>query len=211
MKNKQQENAFDSRASTWDETTRRINLAHDVADSIIREVNPTMDMDVLDIGCGTGLVTLRIQSLVKSITGIDSSLMMLEVLQQKTTDQKLTNVFTRHMDITKGDPLDGKFCLIISSMTLHHLNQPEEVFRQCYQALLPGGHLAFADLDIEDGSFHEDNTGVQHRGFDREHLKGLLRQAGFSDVHDVTATTVVKDRGEQGKQEYSVFLIIGKK
>ncbi|NQV02519.1 MAG: class I SAM-dependent methyltransferase [Bacteroidia bacterium] len=211
MKNKQQENAFDLRASSWDETSRRVKLASDVADAIISETKPTKDMDVLDVGCGTGLVTLRLQPLVKSITGADSSGKMLEVLHQKVEDQRLTNVHTQLVDMDGGTPLHGIFSLIVSSMTFHHLKHPSEVLNQCYQALLPGGYLAFADLDKEDGSFHEDGTGVHHLGFDRERIKGLLRQTGFVDVRDVTAATVVKDRGERGKREYTIFLILGRK
>ncbi len=211
MKNKQQENPFDLRASSWDETSRRVKLASDVADVIIRETNPTKDMVVLDLGCGTGLLTLRLQPLVKHITGADSSGKMLEVLHQKVADQRLTNIQTQLVDLDGGALLHGKFNLIVSSMTFHHLEKPDEVINQCFKILLPSGYLAFADLDQEDGSFHENNEGVHHQGFDRDYLKRLLSQAGFVEIRDMTATTVVKERGEQGKQEYTVFLIVGKK
>jgi len=211
MKNKQQENLFDLRASNWDDTSRRVKLADDVADCIIREVNPTKDMDVLDIGCGTGLLTLKLQPHVKHITGADSSVKMLEVLHQKVADQRLTNVQTQMVDFNEGSLIHGKYNLIVSSMTFHHLENLDKVINQCFKVLLPGGYLAFADLDKEDGSFHENNEGVHHQGFDRESLKRLLSQADFIGIRDMTATTVVKDRGEQGKQEYSVFLIVGRK
>jgi len=64
---------FDKEAAKWDENPGRVKLANEVADSIIREAAPSAGMDALDFGCGTGLVTLRIQPLVGSITGADSS------------------------------------------------------------------------------------------------------------------------------------------
>jgi hypothetical protein len=84
------------------------------------------------------------------------------------------------------------------------------LFRQWHELLLPGGLLCIADLDTEDGSFHGDNTGVFHFGFDREHLKRLLRETGFHDLKDTTATTMMRDT-EAGKRAFPVFLITGRK
>ena len=93
---------FDKEAAAWDENPGRVRLANDVANAIIREVGPSREMDVLDFGCGTGLVTLRLQPLVKSITGADSSKGMLAVLDDKVQKQRLSNVRTRLVDFEKG-------------------------------------------------------------------------------------------------------------
>jgi hypothetical protein len=52
---------------------------------------------------------------------------------------------------------------------------------------------------------------VLHLGFDREHLKLLLRETGFSDVRDVTAAAVTRDVEGGGKREFPVFLIVGRR
>jgi len=212
LKKNQPANIFDQRAAQWDGASNRQKIANHTADAIIREVRPSNEMEVLDVGCGTGLLTLRIRPLVHQITGADSSVKMLEVLEQKIREQQLENIQLRYTDLNEGDPVEGRFHLIISSMTLHHLKSIEAVFRQFYEALYPGGYLAFADLDREDGTFHRDNTGVHHLGFDREELKSLLRQTGFTGVHDVTATTIQKEpEREEGQREFTVFLMVGKK
>jgi len=73
-------------------------------------------------------------------------------------------------------------------MTLHHVPDPAALIVQLSGALLPGGTLAVADLDAEDGSFHGDNTGVLHLGFDRVLLvRNLFQQGGLREVRDVTA------------------------
>ena len=64
---------FDHAAVTWDEKPGRIKLAADVANAILKSVEVHADMDVLDYGCGTGLLTLSLQPHVRSITGADSS------------------------------------------------------------------------------------------------------------------------------------------
>jgi len=203
---------FDKEAAAWDENPGRVKLANDVADAIIREAQPTSAMDALDYGCGTGLVTLRLQPLVRTIVGADSSSGMLGMLQSKTAKQQLTNVETRLVDFEHGGTIAaGKFHLIVSSMTLHHVQDTALLFKQWYELLLPGGVLAVADLDTEDGSFHGDNTGVRHLGFDRQYLRGLLMNAGFCDLRDTTAATMVREVATGGSRSFPVFLLIARK
>ena len=202
---------FDERAATWDENPLRVTLAHDVTGAIIREIKPTRDMDALEYGCGTGLVTLRLQPFVKTITGVDSSQGMLEVIKEKVKNQGLQNIRTQLVDFEQNGEVEGKFHLVISCMTLHHLREPGVLFRPLYDLLLPGGCLGIADLDKEDGLFHDDNTGVFHFGFDRAYVKRLLEKTGFRDLSDITAATVVKNIAGKGERKFLVFLIIGRK
>ena len=55
---------FDAKAAAWDEDPFKVKLANDISATIMREIAPTKDMNVLDYGCGSGLVTLKIQPLV---------------------------------------------------------------------------------------------------------------------------------------------------
>ncbi len=202
---------FNREAAQWDANPGRVKLANDVADAVLRTMVLTTDMDALDFGCGTGLVTLRLQPLVKTITGVDSSEGMLEVLRGKVRAGGLTNVQTRLVDFEKGDRIEGVFHVIVSSMTLHHVPDTGALFRQWNHLLAAGGWLCFADLDSEDGSFHGDNTGVFHLGFARSKLKAMLQEAGFHDVLDMTATTMIKDVPGKRGGEFPVFLITAKK
>jgi ubiquinone/menaquinone biosynthesis C-methylase UbiE len=197
---------FDKEAAAWDENPTRVKLARDVAEAIITEARPGREMEALDFGCGTGLVTLRLQPLVKFITGADSSAGMLAVLADKTGKQGLANVGTQLVDFEQGGKVAGRFHLIVSSMTLHHVPDTAALLSGLYNLLLPGGRLCLADLDKEDGSFHPDNTGVFHYGFERPELKALFEAAGLSEVRDTTAARIVK-----GKNTFPVFLITGKK
>lgn len=208
---KNEKKDFDKEAAQWDENPGRVKLAQDVAAAMIREVRPTRDMDALDFGCGTGLVTLRLQPLVRTITGMDSSQGMLSVLGSKVADQGPANVRTQFLDIEKGGPVDGRYHLIVSSMTLHHVPDPATLIAQLAAALLPGGTLALADLDAEDGSFHGDNTGVHHLGFDRARIIDYFKHAGLTSVRGVTAAVVTKEIEGKGRREFPVFLVMGKK
>jgi ubiquinone/menaquinone biosynthesis C-methylase UbiE len=202
---------FDKEAAQWDENPGRVKLAHDVAGAIMKTTEFGRNMEVLDFGCGTGLVTLLLQPFVGSITGADSSKGMLGVLEKKIQQQKLTNVRTQFVDFEKGQRVTRAYDLIVSSMTLHHVPDAGALFRQWHELLKPGGRVCFADLDTEDGAFHPDKTGVFHFGFDREKLTGLLLQVGYVDVRSAAATKIVKDIEGGGTKEFSVFLITGGK
>lgn len=200
---------FDKEAAQW-ETPDRIKLGNDVAEAVMREVELNKDMDVLDFGCGTGLVILRLQPFVRTITGADSSKGMLDVLERKVRERQLANVRTQFLDIDAGGNVSGSYDLIVSSMTVHHVPDTGALFRQWSGILRPDGKICFADLDAEDGSFHADRTGVFHFGFERAKLKELLAECGFRDLRDMTAATIVRNAEGQGKK-FPVFLMTGRK
>ena len=202
---------FDKEAAAWDEHPARVQLASDVAAAISRQVTLRPDMDVLDFGCGTGLVTLRLAPLVKSITGVDSSRGMLNVLVAKIAKQNLTNVRTLLLDLEAGDTLSDEYDLIVSNMTLHHIREVGPLLDRFYKAISPGGHLCLCDLDLDDGLFHDDNQGVFHQGFDRAVLRRAFLDAGFEDVRDTTAAEVTKPTRLGGLRRFTIFLMTGLK
>jgi len=202
---------FDKEAAAWDEHPARVQLAGDVTAAISRQVVLSADMDVLDFGCGTGLVTLRLAPLVKSITGVDSSRGMLNVLVAKVAKQDVTNVRTLLLDLEAGDALSDEYDLIVSNMTLHHIREVGPLLARFYKAISPGGHLCLCDLDLDDGLFHDDNQGVFHPGFDRAILRRVFMDAGFEDVRDTTAAEVTKPTRLGGLRRFTIFLMTGLK
>jgi len=85
------------------------------------------------------------------------------------------------------------------------------LLRVFHGMLQPGGWAALADLDAEDGSFHNpDVPGVAHHGFARAELTRWLRAAGFRDISARTAHTAEKTRA--GKTAlYPIFLITARR
>ncbi|MDD2852467.1 MAG: class I SAM-dependent methyltransferase [Desulfuromonadaceae bacterium] len=202
---------FDKVARTWDEEPRRMKLASDVADGIAMSISLASSMDAMDFGCGTGLLTLKLQPFVRTVTGIDSSQGMLDVLKNKAAHLGVANVTALHRDLDKGDVLDGRFHLVTSSMTFHHVQDIRNLLTALYKIVLPGGYIAIADLDLDDGKFHEDSTGVFHNGFDRTWLQHIFSEVGFSDVVSSTASSITKPVVEGGTREFTIFLITGRK
>lgn len=198
---------FDQVAATWDEDANRTRLAHAVAEAIAASVGLAPTLDVLDYGCGTGLLTLALRPHVRSVTGVDTSAGMLAVLDRKVRDGGLTGVTTRRLEADSGYAFAGDYDLIVSSMTLHHVADVDALLGRLHGHLRPGGYVALADLDLEDGTFHKPEiTDVHHAGFERGALKARLAQAGFVDLADTTAF-----EHRRHDRDYPVFLITGRR
>jgi len=202
---------FDKEAASWDENPARVKLADDIIHAISEQIDLTPEMDIMDFGCGTGLLALRLQPLVHSVTGVDSSQGMLDIFNAKIAKLKLNNVKTMLVDLDKGDVLTGNYDLVLSNMTLHHIKELEPLFAQFYKVTAPGGYLCISDLDLDGGQFHEDNTGVFHFGFDRAALQEVFVEAGFVDVRNVSASEMLKPSKTGEMRRFFIFLMTGRK
>jgi ubiquinone/menaquinone biosynthesis C-methylase UbiE len=196
---------FDQAAGTWDEDPGRVALAQAVAEQILQRLGPMPDAEVLDFGSGTGLLALALQPHVRRVTGADSSAGMLDVLEQKVRALGLDSVRTYRLDDAHPLAAAGPFDLIASSMTLHHVRDLPALFGTFRSILRPGGRVALADLDREDGTFHRPEiTDVYHLGFERGDIRAQLLDAGFEDIQDATAFV-----HHRNGREYPVFLMTG--
>jgi tRNA (cmo5U34)-methyltransferase len=202
---------FNKEAGTWD-TLPRIKLSEDIARAISKQIKLQPSMDVLDFGCGTGLVSLGINKKVHSITGIDTSEKMIDVFNEKILNQKIENIKTRHVNsFSANDILNIPCDLVITSMMMHHVKDIKTYIKKFFDILKINGYIAIADLDEEDGTFHENNDGIFHFGFSRSKLKDMLSSIGFQELHDVTVVNMTKPDKFCNVKTFSVFLIIGKK
>ncbi|RMD99688.1 MAG: class I SAM-dependent methyltransferase [Calditrichaeota bacterium] len=201
---------FDEVAASWDEMPRRVELARAVAAAMIRELPLHRQMKAMEFGCGTGLVTLEVAPRVGHLTAIDSSKQMLAVLERKIREQQIDNITPQLLDLTQEQLPAGPYHLIFSSMTLHHIGPVDDLLAQFARVLAPGGYLAIADLEQEDGSFHDNPEGVMHHGFDQKVLASKLQSAGFGRVRHLIVHRILKEN-ESGAREYPVFLVIAQK
>ncbi len=206
-------NFFDQAASIWDTVPQRVELSRGVGEAILHQVNLTREMDVLDYGCGTGLLGLFLLPYVRSVTGVDSSPGMLKVLEEKIQAGGINGMRTQRLDLQQ-DPLPmERYHLIAAHMVMHHVEQIDALLKSFHEILYPSGCLAISDLDTEPGVFHgPDISGsVFHHGFDREEFMDQMRQCGFVKIKAVTAHLVYKPIISGEMREFPVFLITGRR
>ena len=200
---------FDSKASEWDANAMRAALADAVSRAIIAHMPVKRPQSALEFGCGTGLVTCRVAPCCESLTAVDSSPEMMRMLRGKIVETGITNVSTVVMDLTRPEAsaaLPGKFDFVFSSMTLHHIPDTAHFLRQLNILMAPGGTISIADLDAEDGFFHDDDAEQVHHGFRRLELQKMLEAAGFACVAFMTAHLIEKRNRAGQLAAYPVFL-----
>lgn len=202
---------FDLAALTWDEKPQRVQLNRDIFIAIESMVKMTGGMEVLDFGCGTGLLSLQMLERTGRVTCADSSAGMLEVLESKVKNAGIVGIKTIHLVSDDADGITGSYDLITSSMTFHHVKDVQPLVKKLAGHLKRGGTMCVADLDPDEGKFHEDNTGVHHYGFTREKIMEYFRDAGLSEVEAMTAASVEKKNDAGEPVSFTVFLVTGSK
>ena len=202
---------FDARAAAWDANPHRRKLARAIV-AAMEAAGVFMDVaSALDFGCGTGLLTLELAERVPWVTGLDTSPGMLAELSAKIARAGLGNVGTLLADLARGDAVASRFDLVASAMALHHVADLEAVLPRLFELAAPGSRLALADLDAEDGSFHDDASGVFHNGFSRDALAATLHAIGWTDLRATTAATIDKPRPDGSTRPFTVFLLTGRR
>lgn len=203
---------FNEIAAEWDEKPGRVAMARNVGASILDEIPVDESMEALEYGCGTGLITLMVAPHLRHVVAADNASGMLGALREKLRSSGVPNVDPRQLDLSSEAWDGGRLDLIFSSMTMHHIEDVPALLRTFHDMLRPGGYIALADLDAEDGSFHGgDVPGVRHHGFDRARFGRWLEGAGFEAPHAVTAHRLTKETEDGSEREFTVFLITARR
>ena len=195
---------FEMKAVSYEKDDNRVSNVANIANAIIKNLYLHKGMHLMDFGSGTGLLLERIAPLVRKITAVDVSKSMNNQLDQKR-GRLGCELDILEVDLELDD-VERKFDGIISSMTMHHVKDIGLMFEKFHKLLSDDGVIAISDLDSEDGSFHTEDTGVYHFGFNRDDISTAAKKANFRDVSIVNASIVKKPHGE-----YSVFLLTAKK
>ena len=111
---------FDEIAAEWD-SEYRINRAKILSKSLLDNISNTASKNVLEFGCGTGLISCELANKFSQITCVDTSEKMIDVLNKKIKDMKILNISTDCIDLISCQDITAKYELIYTSMVLHHI------------------------------------------------------------------------------------------
>ena len=200
---------FDSVARTWDENPIHMDRSKAIATKMEANLPLNNNMKALEYGAGTGILSLLLSEKLGHITMMDSSVGMVNVMQEKVLNRNVTNLLPVCFNL-EHDAYNETFDLIFNQMVLHHIKDIASIFQTFYNMLSPGGYLAVADLYTEDGSFHGENVDV-HLGFDPEGLKELLYSAGFKKVEFEECYTVRRQNAGKESKFFPIFLLTASK
>ncbi|WP_380056032.1 class I SAM-dependent methyltransferase [Falsihalocynthiibacter sp. SS001] len=146
------------------------------------------DMDVLELGCGTGSTAIIHAPYVKSYEGVDFSNKMLGFAQQKLEDSKLQNMLFTCQPVKEVKRAPNSIDMVLAMSILHLLPDYREVTANVYSMLKPGGMFISSTACVRDmgGVFKYfvqagSKIGIMPpvQNFTRDELEQVITEAGF--------------------------------
>lgn len=173
---------FDSYATQYDRlwvVQLHYQLPRDVA-QMIHQWHPDREEDVLDLGCGTGLLGACLGPINGLLVGVDLSVEMLKLASRHHVYDSF-----RHVNLTDAltaTPND-QYHIIAALDVLGYVGDLEPVIANAYRILLPGGRFIFScECGVEGGADYslQPTYRYQHQ---RPYLERLLVEAGFEEIN----------------------------
>ena len=140
-------------------------------------------LDVADLGCGEGYLTIETARWAKHVTAIDRSAEVLARAKALAARRKVGNITWKRGQIERVPLEDESVDLVLLSQALHHAERPERAIAEARRILRPGGRLLLLDLRAHDQAWVGETLGDRWQGFRDDDLRSLLDGAGFHDVH----------------------------
>jgi ubiquinone/menaquinone biosynthesis C-methylase UbiE len=98
-------------------------------EQLISKMILSKEDSVLDVGCGEGSVTIPLSKEVASVTAIDSTPKMLEILDEKINDEGIKNIKTINDDVNDVTlEKYGKHDIVLASRVINGIKSPKKVF-----------------------------------------------------------------------------------
>ncbi len=171
---------FDNMASNYD-SPERVHIANLSSNAINEAFNNKHYETGLDFGCGSGLVGLNLINSFDKMFFLDTSLNMLEVVNEKIKNLNLDNSETVFLDLETADSLDFniKVDCIFMCQVLLHIKDYIPVLEKLTKLLNPNGTLLIVDFDKNNNI----DSDLVHNGFVQEDLCSNLKNMGFSNVN----------------------------
>ena len=189
--------SWDEYAQDWDVNPDAIKYSQLAFDSLSTQLNIS-GLNVLDFGCGTGLLTKKIAEIARSVVAVDSSTKMIDMLK----DKKLANVNALACEISKdsiseNSSLKSGFDLIVASSVCAFIPDFERTLADLKTLLNPEGIFIQWDWKCSE---EEPDLGFNHEIITNTYLK-----VGLSVVKVTTEFSLTSEKGTR-----EVIMGIGK-
>ena len=140
------------------------------------------EIEVADLGCGEGYLTIEASRFAKRVIAVDRSDAVLERARESAKRRGVKNVEWKRGEIEKLPIKDASVDVALLSQALHHADDPATALAEAARILRPGGRVVLLELRRHDEHWVKERLGDKWLGFEDDELKGLLEAAGLSGV-----------------------------
>lgn len=142
------------------------------------------ELDVADLGCGDGYLTIELSRFARKVIAIDRSEAALErarALAERLA-RGVNKIEWRRGEIENLPLEDETVDLALLSQALHHASDPGVALAEAVRILRPGGRALLLELRRHQEAWVRDRLGDTWLGFDDDELRAMLEKAGLSNV-----------------------------
>jgi ArsR family transcriptional regulator len=150
-------------------------------------------LDVVDLGCGEGYLTIEAARWARRVVGVDQSPDVLARARDLARRRRVRNVAWKRGQLERLPLADASFDLALLSQALHHAEDPARALGEAARVLRPGGRVLVLDLREHEETWVPQKLGDRWLGFSDAGLRGLLDAAGFDDITVRTGTSRAGD------------------
>ena len=117
-------------------------------DSILGLARPAAGEVLVDVGAGTGLLSLEVAPAVQTVWAVDISPAMGEYLAAKAESAGISNIRTVTASAASLPLVDGSADVVVSNYCFHHLDDTgkRQALAEVHRVLKPGGRFVFGDM-----------------------------------------------------------------
>jgi ArsR family transcriptional regulator len=150
-------------------------------------------VDVADLGCGEGYLTIEAAYWARRVYAIDHSSEVLARAKQMALRRRVKNITWKRGELEKVPLADASVDIAIASQALHHAQDPAVALAEARRILRPGGRVLVLDLRQHQEAWVQDSLGDRWLGFTPERLEALITGAGFDHVTVRTGARKARD------------------
>ena len=159
------ERQWDRRVEQWHSHVTSAAAFEHLLRELIRIAEPRPADTCVDLGAGTGFVTMALAPLTSSLLAVDISGAMTAALTERAAEEGLGNVATQVSDLRDLQLRSGRTDLVVSSYALHHLSNPDKraLVARAARWLRPGGRLVIGDMMFGRGMSPRDRAILRQK------------------------------------------------
>ena len=129
----------------------------------IQQLAPLKDRQVLDVGCGGGILSDAMARAGATVTGIDLASKSLKVAQLHALETQTPRVTYREISAEAlAAEAPGQFDTVTCMEMLEHVPDPASVIQACATLVKPGGWVFFSTLNRNPKSFVFTIVGAEY-------------------------------------------------